>query len=398
VSLLPTPPGYVPPDYTPEQQARYDEVDQYLLNQWPGYSIVEATQGYSGDIFYWVDNNTLPPAYQTAPSWTAEDLIPADGTELGRTELELYPELRSSNPNTTPIQRPDFSQYIMGNTGAASIQDYVDNYQVMGQPSGQTRLYAGLNSIVPNSGVSAVINQFQGEVEPGTFTLIEIAVICPFDGEMQEQVGVLLSRDRKNFKAEGDGRVRLHVEYMTQGTKTGDMIGGFDERQMGFVPYPGRPYGPGGLVPASLPGIGTQVEHRVDITLSSAGDWWIAHNGNWLGYYPAHLFKELNGGACRAAWYAEVYDGTPTSWTWTDVGSGLDMSLGFAYLAYVRNPEFRDLVSGLWSAGDCTQDICFTKPMDTECYSRSTLMSWTPPKWTKYFYVMGDGSDNPYCY
>src|SRR5262245_40535261 len=90
VSLLPTPPGYVPPAYTPEQQARYDEVDPYLVNgPWAGYSILAATQGYSGDIYYWVDDNTLPPAYQTAPSWTAEDLIPADGTTLGRTELEL---------------------------------------------------------------------------------------------------------------------------------------------------------------------------------------------------------------------------------------------------------------------------------------------------------------------
>jgi len=77
--------------------------------------------------------------------WTQEDLTPPPGAELARTELELYPELRGPN-GTTPIHRPDYTNYVMGLTGAGSIQDYIESYQVQGKPMGAHRLYAGLVS------------------------------------------------------------------------------------------------------------------------------------------------------------------------------------------------------------------------------------------------------------
>lgn len=203
--------------------------------------------------------------------------------------------------------------YIMGLTGATSVRDYVENYQVSGQPAGQNRLYAGLRSIVPNMGVSGNVNQFQGDVEPGTFTLIELAVACPpLPFDPVELIGVALSRDRANSGPNfGDGKTRIHVEYFTQGGGpgySGNRRGGWDLKQVGFVPYPARPYDPGVEVKASLFGVGKQQEHRLDIFQAGSGDWWIAHNGNLLGHYPANLFKMLNGGACWAAWYGEVYE------------------------------------------------------------------------------------------
>jgi len=45
-----------PPPLTPEQQQRKDEADQFLAEEYRDYKIVEATQGYSGDIIYWVDS------------------------------------------------------------------------------------------------------------------------------------------------------------------------------------------------------------------------------------------------------------------------------------------------------------------------------------------------------
>jgi hypothetical protein len=74
--------------------------------------------------------------------------------------------------------RPDFSVYVMGLTGASSLQDYLDNGQVSGQPEGQLRLYAGLGSKLPNMGASGTINQFQGDVEKGTLSIIEAAIQC----------------------------------------------------------------------------------------------------------------------------------------------------------------------------------------------------------------------------
>jgi hypothetical protein len=145
-----------PSPLTPEQQQRQVEVDQHVIEQYGDYRIIETTQGYSGDITDWVDSATIPWAFLTPPppTWTQEDLqhLP-EGAELARTELDLYPELRGP-AGTTPIHRPDFSVYVMGLTDASSPQDYIDNYQVGGQPSDKNRLYAGLISVLPNMGVS----------------------------------------------------------------------------------------------------------------------------------------------------------------------------------------------------------------------------------------------------
>lgn len=386
-----------PATLTPEQQQRKDEVDHYLEEQFRDYNIVEAIQGWSGDITYWVDSSTLPvPSLPDLP-WTAEGLTPPAGAELACTELEQFPELRGP-AWTTPIHRPDFSAYIMGETGATSLQDYLDNYQVSGQPSGQDRLYGGIFSPQPNRGVSASINQFAGDVEQGTFSLIELAVACPVDGPMVEQIGIAISID-KTANSFGDGKPRLHVEFMTQGgNKFGPRIGGWDERKEGFVPFPGRLYGPGETVAVSEPGLGSQQEHRIDIVQDLSGNWWIAHNGNVLGHYPASLFQMLNKGACVAAWYGEVYDPTPDDWTWTNMGSGEFPTAGYGYASYVRDPMYLDpSYIPLYPIDDAVNiDKYSVKPLFSPCYTRSTLTIGIPP-WSRYVHLGGPGGDAPGC-
>jgi Neprosin len=385
------------PRLTPEQQRRKQEVDAYLAQQYRGYPIVKAIQGFSGDVTYWVTSDALPVPALPALPWTATDLLPPDGAERARTELERFPELRGPL-GTTPIHRPAFSAYIQGETGAASPQDYLEHGQVAGQPSGQQRLYAGLTLPQANRGASGTINPFAVDVEKGTFSLIEIAVACPTDGPMQEQIGVAISIDRANPFLD-DGKPRLHVEFMTHGGATfGPRIGGWDEVQEGFVPYPGRPYGPGGVVTASAPGLLLQQEHRVDIFQAPNGDWYIAHNGNLLGHYPAGLFRMLNQGACRAAWYGEVFDPTPTDWTWTDMGSGRFAVDGYGYAAYVRDPMYLDLnYAPLYAQDDPTKPDRFSiTPVDDHCYTRSQLPKFAP-SWVRYLYLGGPGGDAAGC-
>ena len=71
-----------PPKLTPEQQLRQDEVDRFLAEQYSDYKIVEASQGYSGDITYWVDSNSIPGSELEPPPpiWTQEDLTPPPGS------------------------------------------------------------------------------------------------------------------------------------------------------------------------------------------------------------------------------------------------------------------------------------------------------------------------------
>jgi hypothetical protein len=152
-------------------------VDELLVERYRDYRIIQTTQGYSGDIIDWVDSTTIPGGDVEPPPapWTEEDLLPSHGAEFARTELELYPELRGPE-GTTPIHRPDFSTYVLGLTDATSLRDYLENYQVAGQPSGQKRLYAGLIQNMASKAMAGVINQFAGDVEAGTFSLIEMAV------------------------------------------------------------------------------------------------------------------------------------------------------------------------------------------------------------------------------
>lgn len=121
-----------PPALTAEQRARQQEVDQ----DWArticeeGWQIIATTQTHSGDIIDWV---TIPGPHTKPPSppWTKDDLnnLPP-GAQLGRTELEQHPELRGP-PGTTPMTRPEYKVYVMGQTGAKSLQEYLEKYQVM---------------------------------------------------------------------------------------------------------------------------------------------------------------------------------------------------------------------------------------------------------------------------
>jgi hypothetical protein len=377
-----------PPQLTPEQQQRKDEVDAFLAEQFRDYKVIEATQGYSGDITYWVDSNSIPGAFPDPPppAWTQEDLTPPPGVQIGRAEIELYPELRGP-AGTTPMHRPDYMNYVMGETDAGSLQEYIDN-QALGLAPGQHRLYAGLIYNIPNMGVSGHINQFHGEVERYTFSLIEVTVACIGSNPPStiEQVGAVISRDRRNFQ---DSKPRLHVEFITpraMGWDTGH-----------FIAQPGRPYGPGGEVLASEPGLSTQHEHFIDIHQDAAGNWWISHNGNTLGHYPARLFKVLNGAACTAAWYGELYDETPSAWTWTDMGSGEFQSAGYGYAAYIRDPKWRDLLfTSQFPVDDPVFKTTYMGPYVEKCYDRSPLTVGAPP-WSRYTYLGGPGGDAPGC-
>jgi hypothetical protein len=203
-----------------------------------------------------------------------------------------------------------------------------------------------------------------------------------------ELVGVASSRDRANF---GDSVVRLQVEFLTKGIITDNQVGGWDGKKTGFIAAAGRPYGPGvALSPLSTIG-GPQYESQFQIVHSS-GAWWIGHNGNWLGYYPASLFDLMPSSACEALWYGEIFDPTPTDWTWTDMGSGMFSSSGAGSAASFKNPFYWN-VSGIayWPDGAVN-----TPPNDSACYTRSNLLVGGPGS-DRTLYVGGPGGDAPGC-
>jgi hypothetical protein len=366
--------------------------------------IVRTVQLPSGDIIDGVDRAWLPALpYELPPlPWTPEELVLPQGVELGLTDVEEFPELLDLVAAAAPFHRPTFWPYILGETDATSIEDYLDRYQVAGAPSRFDRLYAGLQSPEPNRGVSGFMNQFRPEVAPDSFSLLEFAVGCPADGVAEELVGVAISVDKTNPFGKGkqpltDGEPRLHIEYKS--AKVGKPRFRWDGGEGQFVANPFRRARPGQIVPVSALG-DTQVEHLIAIFQVPTGDWWIAYQHELLGYYPASLFSMLNGSACRTAWYGEVYRPARSPGfenakgaIKTEMGSGKLADAGFQNAAYVRNPKYYDLS---WF-GVKPIDIYpnWNYPYELTCYSRSTLDE--DASGNSAFLLGGPGGKNPDC-
>jgi hypothetical protein len=380
------------PPLNEAQQARLEEAERYTAQVvYKGAEILHAVQLPSGDVIDFINRDTLPELpYEELPPlpFSAEDLVLPEGVEFGLTELEQIPELVELAATATPFLRPTFWPYILGETDATSIEDYLARYQEGGAPSSSRRLYAGLASLKMNRGVFGYMNQFRPEVALESFSLIEFAVYCPADGPVQELIGIVISVDKRNFFGVNrqkflDGEPRLHVEYAHQ--EKGQVRYTWDEVDGAFVGNPFRTHHPGQKVPVSAVG-GTQTEHLMAIfQVPVTGDWWITYNGELLGYYPASLFTMLNGGACGVAWYGEVLN-TKLEAVKTEMGSGKFVEAGLGNAAYVRNPMYLDLA---WNPVE-PQDDWASAPYAPLCYDRS-------PLWEQYLFLGGPGGKNPAC-
>jgi hypothetical protein len=374
------------------QQARKEEADRYIADViYKRGEILHAIQLPSGDVLDFIKRDTLPaPPYELPPlPFTEEDPALPSGVTLGLTELEQIPELLELAVAATPFHRPTFWPYILGDTDATSVEDYLARYQEGGQPSGTNRLYAGLSSLEPNRGVSGYVNQFRPEVVKRSFSLIELSVSCPAGSLAQEQIGIVISADKRNAFGNRheyqDGEPRLHIEYAH--SVNGKVEHRWDEMDGAFVANPIRRHHPGQKVPVSVLG-GTQVEHHMAIfQMPVTGDWWVTYNGDVLGYYPATLFKMLNGGACEASWYGEVLRNLPTDGNIkTEMGSGRFPEAGMPNVSYVRSPKFHDI--SLF--GVEPQDDWHMIPYQPLCYGRSAL-------WDHVVIISGPGGNNPGC-
>lgn len=387
------------PQRTQEQQRRHDEVDRYLADEYErlGYRIVETTQTYSGDIVDWVDPATVPGSDEPPPP-------PIEWGEgegpIGGMELTKYPELRGP-AGTIPFSRPSYSAYVNADTSSgkfASIEKFIAG-QVSGQPAGQFRLYGGWRMVDTIQATVANLSIWEeDDIENNTFSLLELNVVCdgPDDGD-QDLVGATTSRDRANFGDPADAPNRVQVEIYH---KTDDDVGEFSRWAQApyvyFVPHGSAPYGPGAAY-ASVSSVGgSQYSYRYELKLDN-GNWWINHDGNWLGYYPASLlpfFQDDQG--CRTSWYGEVYDPSPTNWTNTNMGSGEFASEGWQQAAYIREPFYKD-GSGVsrWAEGSGGAGIA-VGPVDTNCYTTSAMLSGGTG-WTRHFYLGGPGGDDEDC-
>jgi hypothetical protein len=393
-SVLPDPQGGSAdePPLEEAQQARLEETEWYTRNViYKGGEILHTIQLPSGDVVDFINRDTLPGLPYEPPK-----LELPQGVGVGLTELEQLPELAELLANAVPYLRPTFWPYILGDApDATSIEDYLARYQVGGhgdgteggQISGVDRLYAGLDSVMPNRGVFGYMNQFRPKVDAKGISLLELAVFCPLENPV-EMVGIVISVDKKNEFGKDRQRLqdedpRLHIEYAR--SVNGKVRYRWDEMDGKFVANPFRVHHPGQKVPVSVMG-GTQEEHLMAIVQSSTGDWWIIYKGDVLGHYPANLFTMLNGGACGSAWYGEVFNNKPDDSPETEMGSGQFPEAGMPNIAYVRYPMYYNLS---WVPVEPLDDY-HAQPFEPLCYGRAPLMDGI-------LGLGGPGGFNPAC-
>jgi Neprosin len=368
---------------------RQREVDRFIRDElYPGYEILDTTQTYSGDVVDWLDPASVPGSQiQKPPPIPAEEL--PSGVERGRTELEEFAELRGP-AGSIPMIRPQFEDYVSGEAEETSFADYLARVRrrpVMRDGAENQRLAGGALNLISGwkksgvmTGTDAALSHFIGYTESGTFSLVEATMRCDAPTGIQ-LVGAAVG---KFGPALANAKPRLWVEFLTLGTLTGNYIGGWDGNVAGFVPAEGRPYGPGVALQLSIYN-GAQYDSRVHIE-NFSGNWWISHNGNWLGYYPGWMFSAMSSTACMAQYYGEVGDPDPSCWTTTDMGSGHWAATGFRKTAYVRNPYYIQNGVATWLG-----QADLVSPYLPNYYTVTNVTAGPAPNWSSFFYVGGPG-------
>jgi hypothetical protein len=113
------------------------------------------------------------------------------------------------------------------------------------------------------------------------------------------------------------------------------------------------------------------------------GNWWLAIQGNWIGYYPGSIYR---GG--QLSRYADLIQfGTEGvgATVWPGEGSGYWATAGFGHAAYQRNLYYFNL------SGGTTWDSLSRFDPSPSCYSTSGPFYSTASKWGSYFYEGGPG-------
>ncbi|PYV38521.1 MAG: hypothetical protein DMG06_25510 [Acidobacteria bacterium] len=137
----------------------------------------------------------------------------------------------------------------------------------------------------------------------------------------------------------------------------------------------------GPLTPSTIGG--TQYELNAQYYLYQ-GNWWLAINGTWIGYYPGSFYR----GGQNSKFAQLIQFGTESLATyplWPAEGSGIWSNAKYGYAAYQRDLWYYN-TSGtkVWNSLTARQD-------SPSCYTISGPYSSSSSGWARYFYVGGPG-------
>ena len=243
--------------------------------------------------------------------------------------------------------------------------------------AGATHKYSIFRQYVDNAGANSSINLWSPYVNTSVgqiFSLFQQWYVGGSGAALQTaEVGW------QNYPAKyGDQRSRLFIYYTADNYVH---TGCYNHDCAAFVQTSNTATLGGAFTNYSVYG-GTQYDFSAQFYLYN-GNWWLAIQGTWIGYYPGSLYR--GGQLSRFAQRIDFGTETVGTTTWPGAGSGAWSTAGWSRAAYQRNLYYIRTTGGtVWDS---------LSPIDPSpaCYNTSGPYYSSSAGWGIYFYAGGPG-------
>lgn len=329
-----------------------------------------------GQIIDWVKKEIQGEIAKPPPSLINNKVLIAN--------LSPFNETTQGPEGTVPIPRsngklPKTKVAPPRRTSRVTARQYADQHW-----------YSSSLQSVNSHGSSAALSMFSPYVANNNdFSLLQTAVAhqnVPNVGIQTLEAGWI------NYPAQV-ARPHLFTFFTTNAYQSyGDNVCGWNTEYRGWVQYdnsyyPGMELSPLSVVNGAQQNL--QIQYRLD-----NGNWWLAVNGKWVGYYPANMFvtkgnaagSTLADHADTIFWYGEIYQ-SEGSLTTTDMGSGHFANEGYGKAAYIRNI----LVTGTDDRDGDYDGSAGVSVSDPNRYTIDTHFR-SGQSWGSYFFLGGPGA------
>ncbi|XP_076917770.1 protein neprosin-like [Bidens hawaiensis] len=209
-------------------------------------------------------------------------------------------------------------------------------------PDGFTHEYATLHAPAtattgPMRGTKVTMNVWNPRVEGGSeFSLSQLWVVA----DSQSNLNTIEAGWHVNPPLYQDSRTSLFIFSTTDGYHDVNCYNLACSK--GFVQTDHKTAIGGSISPVSQMD-GTQYDMTISAAVAPDGNWWLQHNGDFIGYWPHSWFTSLNEGASEVSWGGEtVNERLNQHHSTTEMGSGCFPINQLGEASYFKNIQVRD--------------------------------------------------------
>lgn len=370
------------------------EVRTYFAARQASLNVVKSTTTRSGQVIDWIERSSQGPIAEPPPRFALPKADAKRPTAMSRFELEI--ETPHASEGLVPVLRRDPAGMPAGRTlrqilskGGSPLLRDTRGIAPLPPEIGSPHDYAFTSQSVTAYGCETYISANEPFVwYHDEFSLAQLGLSHGTPAGLQTvEVGWQSYKDLYQ-----DLQPHLFVFYTTNGySKSGNNLGGYNRDVNGWVQYSSTIF-PGTVSsPRSVVG-GAQFEMHLKVQLWQ-GNYWVAVNGNWIGYYPASLFRTdgLASSANNVAFFGEIVDSSEhVGATATWMGSGYWAEAGWEFAAYQRSLAYQSDASGTmqpYNPGSVW--VTDTKEYTVDVHANSGS------NWGSYFWFGGPGTGAP---